>query len=135
MKVVTTPEFEKDLKRMFWRQRLAPINPKTYYRYIKHFIQRGRRGYSDADLWNANDHIARIVIAFLDHTENCPMSGYPANLTEKKWNDYKAELRWLMQQELDMFETEPEVMATEAYQTRMKKASRLFGEYWQSLWD
>jgi hypothetical protein len=135
MEVKFAPGFEKSLKRLFWRERLAPLNPKTYYRKARHYIQRARRGYGDEDLWNANDHIARVVLAFLDHAETCEMAGYPMGLSEKTWDKYKAEIRWLMNEQLERFDTPVETMMTDAYKARMKKANRLFGDYWQALWD
>lgn len=136
MKVEFTPEFEKSLKRLVWSERTRYINPKQWYREVKWFIQRGRRGYSDRDLWNTNDYIARAVLAFFEHTEECILEGYPTGLTDKRWDKYKAEIKWLMEQELaEIGDVPTEVLASEAYQKRRKKARRIFGEYWDTLWD
>lgn len=131
MKVEFGPEFEASLKRMVWEERLAPINPAHWYRSVRWFVQRGRRGYSDMDLWDVNDHIARCVIAFMD----MPHHGYPMGLTEKKWDEYKTEIRWLMEQQLNSWDIEPEVALSGSYQDRIKRANKLFGKYWQALWD
>jgi hypothetical protein len=133
MKVVFTDEFKKSLKQLVWRERLSCVNPAEYYRNIKWFIQRGRRGYSDCDLWNTNNHIAEAVIAYLDHNAQCKMAGYPPDLTEKKWEHHKAEICWLMQQQLCR-DTPVEVLRSDAYQKRLASAQRIFGQYWQSLW-
>lgn len=134
MKVTFSDEFFKSMRRLAWRHRLRWINPAEYYRNIKWFIQRGRRGYSDADIWNADQHIAETVVAFLDYHDKYGM-GYPMGLTEKKWNSHKAELRWLMEQHQKPFEVPVEVLKTEAYQKRYARAQRIFGRYWQALWD
>jgi hypothetical protein len=135
MEVKFTKGFEKSMKRMIWRQRLRYINPVEYKDNIKHFIQRGRRGYSDADIWNANDHIARTVLAFLKHNETCKMAGYPMGLTEKKWDDYKTEMKWLMEIHLERHDLPIEVLKSESHQKRLKRAQRIFGQYWWNLWD
>lgn len=135
MKIVTTREFEKSLKRLIRREQFAFINPAEYYRKIKWFIQRGVRGYSDCDLWNANDHIARTVLAFLEHNEKCKMAGYPMGLTEKKWENYKAEIKWLMELELNRQDVPIEVLKSESHRKRCAKANRIFGRYWAALWD
>lgn len=135
MEVRFTKEFEKSMKRLIWRERLSWVNPAEYGRKIKYFVQRGRKGYSDPDIWNANDHIARTVLAFLDHSATCKMAGYPMGLSEKKWDLYKAEIKWLMEFHLNGDEVPIEVLKSEAHQKRLKRAQKIFGQYWQSLWD
>ncbi len=135
MKIETTPEFEKSLKRLVLRERFALINPAEYWRKTKWFIQRGRRGYCDADIWNANDHIARTVLAFLEHNTTCKMAGYPADLTPRKWSFIQKEIRWLMEEHLELHDTPIEVLTTKRYRDRYKRANKYFGQYWGALWD
>jgi hypothetical protein len=135
MKIKYTPEFEKSLKKLMFMERWSFVNPFEYARKTKWFIQRGRRGYSDMDLWNCNDYLATAVIAFLDHTETCGASGYPMNLTKNRWEKYKVEIRWLMEEHLEVRDTPIEVVISDSYQKRIKKARKIFGEYWQALWD
>lgn len=134
MKVSFGPDFAKSLRRLIWRERLKWINPAEYYRNIKWFIQRGRKGYSDADIWNADTHIANTVLAFLDYSDKYGHS-YPMGLTEKKWDEHKGELRWLMNEHLEKYNTPYEVIKTDAYQKRYARAQRIFSRYWQTLWD
>ena len=37
------------------------FNPKDRYRDVKHFIQRGRRGYDDTTWWNIDHHLDKIL--------------------------------------------------------------------------
>lgn len=50
---------------------------KPYY-YMKHFIQRGRRGFSDRDMWSADIYlsgvIANILQWYIDNGHGIPMS-------------------------------------------------------------
>lgn len=113
-------------------------NPRQLYREATYFIQRGRRGYSDRDLWNADYHIARTVMGFLDierHTisfaDHDPKVPWDKSLEVSKRNE--AEIRWLMEQALNGWMsadfTDPK------YRKRYDRANRLFGKYWMSMWD
>ena len=135
MKIEFSPEFDKSLRRMIWFERTRWINPKQWYRETKWFIQRGRRGYSERDLWNLSDHIARSVIAFLDMPRMSIVGWDGTDKGEPKAKAIEAEIRWLMEQTLEGWDVEPEVVLSEAYQERMKRARIIFGNYWQALWD
>ena len=37
------------------------LNPREWYRTIKWFIQRGRRGWSDRDLWGFDTYLALVI--------------------------------------------------------------------------
>lgn len=58
---------------------------------IKYFYQRGVRGYSDRDVWNFNDYLAKII------SEGCSkMSkqcyGYPSGMSTEKWKSILTEI-------------------------------------------
>lgn len=131
MKIEYGPDFEKSLKRLLRQERWSFINPFEYWRRAKRFVQRGKNGYSDPDLWNLNDYIARSVLAYLEIEPH----GWPGNLkTMDEWKDIRAEIKWLMQEFIDD-DTPMDVVISSAYQKRWKKAKKLFGEYWMAMWD
>lgn len=130
MKIIYTPEFEQSLKRLIRRERWSFVNPFEYRRRIKRFIQRGKRGYSDADLWNADQHIAETALAFLRKET----MGIPYGLTEKKWEQYRTEMIWLMEESLDLNNTPAKDTTSDEYLKRYKKAKKIFGDYWTALW-
>ena len=99
-------------------------------REIKWGFQRAKRGYSDADLWNANDTIAKIVLAFIEINQG----SYPMGYTEKQSEKRKDEIIWLMTEHLSD-ETPIKERITPEYQKRFKKACKIFGEDWMGLWD
>ena len=99
-------------------------------REIKWVFQRAKRGYSDADLWGADHTIAKIVLAFIEISQ----SGYPIGYTEKQWQKRKDEMKWLMNEHLSDETPFKERMIPE-YQKRFKKACKIFGEDWMTLWD
>lgn len=52
--------------------------PKTFYYYVKYFIQRGRRGYSDRDLWSYSNYFAKVTAGALETYANYKHGvGYP----------------------------------------------------------
>jgi|GEM_PF-3227162 len=59
-------------------------------RKIKWFIQRGRRGYCDCDVWNMNNHICDVIIGMVKKLQKNKM-GWPSCLGtedegQQKWN-------------------------------------------------
>ena len=135
MKVEFAPEFEKSLRKLILAERLAPINPKEWYRKTKYFIQRGRRGYSNQDLWGAYYHIGNTVIAFAEFQKKHG-AGYPMGLKSmKEWNKILDEIVWYMHEVMENTDTPIEVLSSKKYQDRCKKANALFAKYWQNMWD
>lgn len=57
---------------IFWHNRVMSIfrAPKRFYYEIKYFIQRGKKGYSDRDLWSADTYLARIIAGILNDYAN-----------------------------------------------------------------
>ena len=84
--------------------------PGDTYRAIKWFIQRGKRGYSDSDVWNLEYHIAKVMIGALKdlkkqvHGVPCGMSGVQDIEVDDvdseamiKWKGIIRELIWLFE--------------------------------------
>jgi len=57
------------------------LNPIQWYRHTKWFIQRGRRGYSDRDVWNLYQYAAKVLRGSLIQLANESL-GYPGEDTE-----------------------------------------------------
>lgn len=51
---------------------------------IKWFIQRGKRGYSDEDIWSLDNYLMEWLPKALRQLAKHHI-GYPAKLTDKKW--------------------------------------------------
>ena len=57
------------------------LNPKAWYRSIKWFIQRGRRGWADCDAWGFDTYLARVIAEGVErlilvkhgYTPTCPV--------------------------------------------------------------
>lgn len=55
-------------------------------RDIRAFIQRGRRGWSNSDIWGFSDYLSKILKEGLLHLKD-HHCGYPGNMTEGEWID------------------------------------------------
>ena len=53
--------------------------------WIKHFFQRGWRGYSDYDVWDMDGYLIDVIPHMLKLLKERGM-GHPAELTERKWD-------------------------------------------------
>ena len=72
------------------------INPMTYFREAKYFIQRGRRGWSDRDWWGAYWYLSEILPPMLRKYASDDSHGHPGSFhkegksfeeTEKEWHE------------------------------------------------
>jgi len=55
------------------------------FREIKWFIQRGKRGYADSDLWSLDYYLSGWLPDALRELKKI-QNGYPASLTRKEWD-------------------------------------------------
>ena len=79
-------------ERILWpiRRFFKDTIPDIPYK-IKHFCQRGRRGWSDNDWWNMDSYLVEIILPMLKKfKEN--NHGYPGDLTEEKWDELLGEM-------------------------------------------
>ena len=77
---------------------------RRFPREVRWFVQRGRRGWSDYDLWGMDGHIARVNIEMLAELRRVA-HGYPTGLTrgdEEAWlTDDDRARRWPEIQAID----------------------------------
>ena len=105
------------------------------------------------DTWNMDNTLALIIHPMLIQLKNT-MHGYPSNLTEERWNEILDEMIWAFEQKnIDWEEQyygpfihdEKHTLGGEfewidydglkAHHKRMSDAFKLFGEYYENLWD
>lgn len=136
-----------------------PIEALLLYpaRSVKFFWQRGRRGYSDCDVWNLgwylNSWLPEAIREVVKDKPGTPISVACdlfgpdtdwSNLSEEQWDTAHAE--WLkiaeamaagfeaartMEEELPMPDTERYKQLAETHQ----KGMALFAKYYQGLWN
>lgn len=110
---------------------------------IKYFIQRGKRGYADCDVWNLNDYLADMLFDALKQL-NREKLGYPCNYPEEEWtkilNDMIAGFRAYKQMDkLHFWSNENEktkyLKQRKALEEICNKGLKLFAENFYDLWD
>ena len=106
---------------------------------IKYFIQRGKRGFSDEDVWDFNYYLSNVISKGLRQLAENKIS-YPINLTDEQWTDilYKIvhglEAPIIADDNVDLEFDEWKKGLNEAL-NKEKKALKLFVKYYSNLWD
>jgi len=107
------------------------------FRAIKYFYQRGRRGYSDRDLWDLSCYLSDMLSrALSDLKKN--KHGYPPELTEKKWDRILTDMQsgFLAQLALmDINTVTDSKEYTKELTAKMNKGLKLFAKHYMDLWD
>lgn len=104
---------------------------------IKWFIQRGRRGYSDRDVWDAHSHICRVSSGMIKELRLI-CNSYPDSIVkdEYEWKEklYRMEkdiMAYDYYQKTDVFLISDEEESLE----RTKKGLKEMAEVINHLWD
>ena len=72
--------------------------PEDTVRDIKWFIQRGKRGYSDCDVWGFDYYLSKVIKeGCLSIKNNC--HGHPCDLTFKEWKKILTHIAWTFEVE------------------------------------
>lgn len=64
-----------------------PEVPMDIYKNIKWFIQRGKRGYSDRDIWSVDYYLAEIIPKMLKQLKEIQKIE-KEEIPQKRWNSY-----------------------------------------------
>lgn len=105
--------------------------PHDLYREIKYFIQRGRRGYSDRDMWDLGQYINHILLCGCTKYRK-DMLGYPGFMTEARWTKILDEIIEgcnIYDNDVDGFVGEP------AKKVKIDRAFHLLARYYDNMWD
>jgi len=158
-KVKMTEGFKKDLAKLgfggpyqpsFWEWYilwpLEGIWEKITYdipHEIKWFIQRGKKGYADCDLWDLNSYLTDwLPEALRELAKNS--YGCPAGLYDNKKKRNQCH-KWtkILREMADSFEAGGKLMCPllptskryQKYEKKFNKGMKLFHKYFFSLWD
>lgn len=117
---------------------------QNLYRNTKYFIQRGRRGWSNRDVWSFDWYIAGVITEAVAHLKKTT-HGFPANLTEEKWNEILDEIIYafkILRDRQDLFYEACEEYGVDAAieidkenRKSVKKGMALFIKNFDGLWD
>lgn len=151
MEIKFAPEFRKSVKRMYIRQMLAPINPMEWKRKIKWFIQRGRRGYSDADVWNFHSYLSEIIAGGARELKKnhvgvpSMIAGGPFTKPERPIEESSKEWEKILEEIAEGFEATEKLYFSydikhgskewKALEKKSKLAFKHFEKYYGAMWD
>jgi hypothetical protein len=125
---------------------------------IKRFIQRGRRGWADCDVWSFDDYLCDIIpqgLRKLKGGAGCPSEFYDKEAKNKEchlWNEALEEMaqgfeaaaflktsgysKMVHSKEKPGYYTmETDIEAMKNAKEKMDKGLQLFAEHFLSLWD
>lgn len=115
---------------------------KNLIREIKYFIQRGKRGYSDEDIWNLDSYLMEWLPKALRQLAEHHI-GYPTGLSEKKWIS-------ILNKMADGFDAERVndnlyfdgkitvdecIKGEKIANKKLQNSLKLFVKYFRNLWD
>jgi hypothetical protein len=114
----------------WWKERL---NPRTYYKAVKWFSQRGLRGWADCDAWNLDNYLDAVLPSAIRSLKKA--HSYPPDLTPDEWNEilekmavgFKAREKRELMTFLDPIYTE--------LSQKWEEGFALFVKYYGDLWD
>lgn len=85
------------------------------------------------DTWSMDHTLSYIIVPMLEQLK-ATKNGYPSDLTEERWDEILDEMIWAFTYKRDKFDTILD-KDHETAQTRMSNGFKLFGEYYENLWD
>lgn len=121
----------------FWHNKIKMM-PKE----IKWFIQRGRRGYADCDLWSFDSYLSKIIYTGLsqlkEHQHILPLweEGMSEEDAKKRWHHVLDEIIWAYKRLYDCVDGEAKyMMISDEEQKRINRGVKLFTKHFHSFWD
>ena len=121
----------------YWFYRLW-FNKIVYIpKEIKWFYQRGRRGYSDSDVWDFDNYLAKIISGGCKHLSE-KANGFPMNVNSiEEWKDIldKINIGFIEYIKIQDYEEEYKNMPPEEYNKKMDELFLLLRKYFSNLWD
>lgn len=117
-----------------WRRWLPLWARRTVHaRPIVMFLQRGRRGWSDEDLWGFDHHLAEVIAsglrALADRTH-----GWPQGEDFPEFEDFQRFLRGIAD-DLDAWRAEEFSTRSDEYYRAAQQALHRLADHWGSYWD
>ncbi len=100
---------------------------------VRYFIQRGKRGYSDRDVWSIDYYLAHWMPEALKQLERTK-HGTPIGMTPKGWSTRLRIIREGFEAVKELGDT-PNHERYQELKRKMDKGLKLFGEYFLNLWD
>lgn len=131
---------------------------REWYLEVKYFIQRGRRGYSDRDLWDFDSYLSEIIPPAVRHlaknASGCPGETWDVKQVNNEchvWKEILEEIaqgfeaatqikslsrfsKWLKTEE-GFYDHKVEKEKDKQLAAKFDKGMELFAKYFLNLWD
>ncbi len=95
---------------------------------IKWFIQRGKRGFGDNDVWDLNDYLGHIVIEGIKKLKKI-QHGHPDGFNRKEWHKMLNKIIYTFTLEQKGYKLTPK------QQEKCDEGWEVFKKYFGYLWD
>ena len=115
------------MKRRFWK-----FWHRGFPAEIRWFIQRGRRGYSDQDLWSLDCYLASWLPSALRAYGH---GGHPSQLTHEQWKTILETMATGFEAHHRMIAECPTREEEVELEKKSRRARRLFAVWFGYLWD
>lgn len=100
---------------------------------LKNFIQRGKRGVSDADAWDFDYYHARLISRALNMLiEN--QEKIPLDMSREEWVNILRKIRYGFDLYVYTEEEPSDAVAIEKANRAVARSCKLLGEYYEYLW-
>ena len=108
---------------------------RGFPRKVLWFIQRGRRGWSEADAWSLFSHLDHIIVDVVGGMADSPYS-VPGNLTKEEWGSILHRIADGFQAHIMLDEECPDYGSERErwLQTKFKVGMKLFAKWYGHLW-
>lgn len=116
---------------MFRFLRRSPI--VLYRDLVKHPMQKLIRGYSDADLWELDVHLAEIILPRLKSFRDMDKIGHPAGLTEEEWQNILDKMIYSFEALQNQYHVP--LVESKAEAGKIEEGLNLFATHLCDLWD
>jgi len=106
--------------------------------YKKHLNQLKKQGFSDTELWSLDVCISKFILPRLKRFKTIS-GGYPANLSEKKWQKILDKIIFSFEWNIEENEMSEEYMKLSEKKLKRcwekyNEGIKLFAEYFNALW-
>lgn len=111
-------------------------NRISFFKNMKWFFQRGRRGYSDCDTWSLDSYLISWLPEAI-RTLAKRNFGYPPELDLKSWQEILEKIASGFQswRELDDLPFDQHLKEFPSRNARFEESITLFAKYFRYLWD
>ena len=107
--------------------------PRDLYLNVKWFIQRGKRGYSDRDVWNFDYYLAKVISGGSTELADI-LHGYPGDMTPETWEAHLREVAYRFKDYMDdqdgLVYDDPE-----EYKKKIQEMFTLLASRFPHMWD